>query len=133
MSILPTCLRTSENALALISFFTNKITPNFANTQIFKIRSTFMLYALSCVPLRLVSIPSSLYRSLWGEYHVQFKGRPSGLGVMGSCKVYRPLFTGPPWQVQSQPISHYRPLLVRKMKKKIGVNLLAQSLLVECC
>jgi hypothetical protein len=63
-----------------------------------------------------------LVRSLWGEYHVHrphFTGRPSRLGVMGSCKVYRPLFTGPPWQVPSQPISHYRPLLVRKMKKKV--------------
>ncbi len=47
-------------------------------------------------------------------------GHPSGLGVMVSYKVYRPLFTGPPWQVPSQLISHYRPLLVRKMKNRIA-------------
>ncbi len=61
----------------------------------------------------------SLYRLLWGEYYVHrphFTGRPSELGVKGSSKV--PLFTGPPWQVPSQPISHYRPLLVKKMKNK---------------
>ncbi len=64
---------------------------------------------------------TSLYRSLQGEYHVHrphFTGRPSGFGVMGSCKVCQPLFTGPPWQVPSQSISHYRPLdLVRKILK----------------
>ncbi len=38
---------------------------------------------------------------LQGEYYdhrPHFTGRPSGLGVMGSCKVYQPLFTGPLWQ-----------------------------------
>ncbi len=47
---------------------------------------------------------TSLYRLLWGEHQVHrphFTGRPSGLGVMGSCKFYRLLLTGPPLQVPS--------------------------------
>ncbi len=40
---------------------------------------------------------TSLCRLLWGECHVHrphFTDCPCGLGVMGSCKVYRPLFPG---------------------------------------
>ncbi len=54
---------------------------------------TFLLQKDQTNHLR-VSAPcllTSLYRLLWGEYHVHrphFTGRPSGLGVMGSCNVY---------------------------------------------
>jgi hypothetical protein len=49
---------------------------------------------------------------LWGEYHVHrphFTGRPSGLGVMGSCKVYQPFLQVPHgnYQVSQSFITHH--------------------------
>ncbi len=58
----------------------------------------------------------------WVLYQVHrplITGRPSGLGNQGSCKVYHLLFTDPPQQVPSLPISHYRSLLIRQMEKNL--------------
>jgi hypothetical protein len=62
---------------------------------------------------RVLSSQASLYRLLWGEYHVHrplFTGCPSGLEIQGKCQVYRSLFTDPPLQVPSLPIPPYRQM-----------------------
>jgi hypothetical protein len=64
--------------------------------------------------------PMEEKKFLWGgECHVHrppFTGHPSGLGIQGKCQVYQSLFTDPPLQVPSLPISLYRSLPVGKNK-----------------
>ncbi len=69
---------------------------------------------------RVQSSHTSLYKSLWGEYHVHrpiFTGCPSGLGVQGKCQVYQSLFTDPPLKVLSLPTSLYRSLPIGRWQK----------------
>ena len=71
---------------------------------------------------RVPSSQTSLYRLLWGEYHVNrplFTGRPSGLGIQGKCQLHRSLITDPPLQVPSLQISLYRSLPIGRWQKKL--------------
>jgi hypothetical protein len=71
---------------------------------------------------KVPSSQTSLYRLLWGEYHVNrplFTGRPSGLGILGKCQAYRSLFTNTPLQVPGLPISPDRSHPEGRWQKKV--------------
>jgi hypothetical protein len=74
---------------------------------------------------RVPSSQTSLYRSLWREYHVHrplFTGCSSGLGIQGKCQVYWSLFTDPPLQMPSIPFSLYRSLPIVGWQKNKYYN-----------
>ncbi len=90
---------------------------NIVGEESAKFTDLSLQVALGRVPCSQIS----LYRLLWGEYHVHrplFTGCHSGLGVQGKCQVYRSLFTDPPLQVPSLPISLYRSLPICRWQKQ---------------